>query len=132
MDASINVSEDERMKILKMVEDGKISASEGAELLGALGQGKNQKRGTIERKPSTGGSRWFHVQVTDMATGKSKTTVTIPLGLMDWGLKLGAKFAPEADIDLDELRQALTSGLEGKIIDVVDDEDGEHVEIYVD
>ena len=132
MDASINVSEDERMKILKMVEDGKINASEGAELLGALGQGKNQKRGVVERKPSSGGSRWFHVQVTDMVTGKSKTTVTIPLGLMDWGLKLGAKFAPEADIDLDELRQALTSGLEGKIIDVVDDEDGEHVEIYVD
>jgi len=28
--------------------------------------------------------------------------------------------------------EALRSGMTGKIIDVVDDEDGEHVEIYVE
>jgi hypothetical protein len=79
-----------------------------------------------------GGPRWFKVRVTDLVTGKSKTSVTIPIGLMDWGLKLGAQFAPEAEIDMEDLSEALRSGIEGKIIDVVDELDGEHVEIYVE
>jgi hypothetical protein len=52
---------------------------------------------------------------------------------MDWGLKIGAQFAPEvSDVNLTQLGEALRSGVEGKIIDVVDEEDGEHVEIFVE
>ena len=59
--------------------------------------------------------------------------MSIPLGLMDWGLKIGAQFAPEvSDVNLSQLGEALRSGVEGKIIDVIDDEDGEHVEIFVE
>ena len=123
-------SDDERLRILKMIEDGKITAAEGAELLKALGQ--ERKRPWISAKPSGNSPRWFKVAVTDVVTGKSKASVTIPMGLMDWGLKVGAQFAPQADIDLDGLREALSTGIEGKILDVVDEEDGEHVEIYVE
>jgi hypothetical protein len=31
-----------------------------------------------------------------------------------------------------QLMDALRSGMTGKIVDVIDDEDGEHVEIYVE
>jgi hypothetical protein len=35
--------------------------------------------------------------------------------------------------DLQELTHILSEeGVDGKIVDVIDDEDGEHVEIYVD
>jgi hypothetical protein len=33
---------------------------------------------------------------------------------------------------MDQLMEALRIGTTGKIIDVVDDEDGEHVEIFVE
>jgi hypothetical protein len=55
------------------------------------------------------------------------------MGLMEWGLRIGAQFAPEvSNVNLEELGQVLRSGVEGKIIDVIDEEDGEHVEIFVE
>ena len=90
---------EERMKILNMIREGKITAEEGAKLLAAL-SGGSQKTGR-KLPTQTGGRRWFRVRVTDMVTGKTKTSVNIPLGLMEWGLQIGAQFAPEvASIDL--------------------------------
>ena len=124
-------TESERLKILRMVEAGKLNANEGISLLQALGQDPWSTRSGSQ--PLTSGARWFRVRVTDLVTGKSKARVSIPMGLMEWGLRIGAQFAPEvADVDLQELGQVLNSGIEGKIIDVVDDEDGEHVEIFIE
>ncbi len=118
------------MKILKMVEEGKISAEEGAKLLAALRQA--EKAGDqAGRRP--GGGRWLRIRVTDVASGRSKASVQIPLGLIDAGLKIGAHFAPEVEgVDMTNVLEAVRSGVTGKIIDVMDDEDGEHVEIYVE
>ncbi len=122
---------EERMKILQMIREGKITAEEGAKLLSALSEGKKETKKTVIR--TSEGTRWFRVRVTDMATGKTKTSVNIPMGLMEWGMQIGAQFAPEvASIDTEELLAALQSGVEGKIIDVIDEEDGEHVEIFIE
>jgi hypothetical protein len=122
---------EERMKILQMIRDGKISAEEGAKLLSALGENKKAPRRPTLR--TAGGPRWFRVRVTDMTTGKTKTSVNIPLGLMEWGVQIGAQFAPEVgDFNWDQLSEMLQEGVEGKIIDVVDEEDGEHVEIFIE
>ena len=68
-----------------------------------------------------------------MATGRSKASVQIPLGLIDAGMKIGAHFAPEVEgVDMSNVMDAVRSGMTGKIIDVTDDDDGEHVEIYVE
>lgn len=120
--------QDERMRILKMIEDGKITAEEGAKLLAAVGQAAGGSQG---RPPSTG--RWMRIRVTDIATGRSKASVQIPLGLIDAGMKIGAHFAPEVEgVDMSNLMDAVRSGVTGKIIDVTDDDDGEHVEIFVE
>jgi hypothetical protein len=119
---------EERMKILKMIEEGKLSAEEGSKLLSALA-GANRPLGGL----SASGAKWLRVRVTDVATGRSKATVQIPLALMDAGMKIGAHFAPEVEgVNMDQLMEALRSGMTGKIIDVTDDEDGEHVEIFVE
>jgi hypothetical protein len=78
----------------------------------------------------TGGARWLKVRVTDMVTGKAKATVNLPLGLVDAGLNIASKYAP--DVAFDELVEAINAGAEGKIIDVFDEEDGEHVEIFIE
>jgi hypothetical protein len=122
---------EERMKVLQMIREGKITAEEGAKLLSTLTDTKKENRRPIAR--SSEGSRWFRVRVSDMATGKTKTSVNIPLGLMEWGLQIGAQFAPEvANINSEELIAALQSGMDGKIVDVIDEEDGEHVEIFIE
>ena len=120
---------EERLKILKMIDEGKITAEEGAKLLSAL----SESRKTQLRKPPTrspGGARWLRIRVTDMVTGRAKATVNLPLGLVDAGLNIASQYAP--DIAFDQLVDAINEGAEGKIIDVVDDEDGEHVEIFIE
>ena len=120
---------EERMQILKMIEEGKISAEEGARLLQALGaKGDRRKTGPVGGEP-----RWFRVRVTDLDTGKNKVNVNIPMGLVNVGIKMGARFAPNVEgLNYEEISEAIKSGAQGKIIDVVDEEDGERVEIFIE
>jgi hypothetical protein len=128
-------SVEERLKILKMIEEGKLSAEEGAKLLSALSQGRRGPGGMMPPRPpgTPGSARWLRIRVTDVRTGRSKASVQIPLALVDAGMKIGAHFAPEVEgVDMSNVLAALRAGMTGKIIDVTDDEDGEHVEIFVE
>ena len=65
-----------------------------------------------------------------MDSGKSKVSVNLPLSLVDAGMSIAANFAPGiADTDI---MDAIRTGLTGKVIDVIDDEDREHVEIFIE
>ncbi len=122
---------EERIQILKMIEEGKITAVEGAELLRALGRDKQ----TPTSEPLKGASspRWFRVRITDTRSGRNKVNVNLPMGLVNVGIKMGARFAPEIEgVEYDHIMQAIRSGQQGKILDVTDDEDGERVEIFVE
>lgn len=122
---------EERVKILKMVEEGKLSAEEAARLLGALGKARQES----QRPPGEdeGESRWLRVRVSDLATGKPKVNVTIPMRLVNVGLRVGARFIPEVEgVELQDLSKALAEGMTGKLIDVVDEEENERVEIFAD
>jgi hypothetical protein len=125
---------EERMKILKMIEEGKISADEGSKLLAALSEPRRGVIPTPPRPPGLGGpARWLRIRVTDTRTGRSKASVQIPLALVDAGMKIGAHFAPEVEgVDMTNVMEALRMGVTGKIIDVTDEEDSEHVEIFVE
>ncbi|HEX7974380.1 MAG TPA: hypothetical protein VF498_08230 [Anaerolineales bacterium] len=122
-------SSEERVKILKMIEDGKITAEEGAKLLAALSESRKTVKKPSLQRPG-GSARWLRVRVTDMNTGKPKATVNLPLGLVDAGLNIASQYAP--GIAFDQLVEAINAGAEGKIIDVMDEEDGEHVEIFIE
>ena len=122
-------STEERLKILKMIDEGKITAEEGAKLLSTLDESRKPARRATLRGAS-GGARWLRVRVTDMVTGKAKATVNLPLGLLDAGLNIASKYAP--DIAFDELIESINAGAEGKIIEVFDEDDDEHVEIFIE
>jgi hypothetical protein len=78
--------------------------------------------------PPGGEARWFRVRVTDLATGKTKVNVNIPMGLVNVAIKAGARFAPGLDSEqMQALAEGLRSGAVGKIIDATDEEDGERV-----
>ncbi len=124
---------EERLKILKMIEEGKISADEGAKLLAALAESRRTPSPTPGMALAGGEARWFRVRVTDLATGKPKVNVNIPMGLVNVGIKMGARFAPGLEAEqMQAIADALKSGAVGKIVDVTDEEDGEHVEIFVE
>jgi len=121
---------EERMEILKMVQSGQISAEEGARLLEAL-----QKTG--EASPGPTGARRsqqparLRVRVSDLETGRHKVNIDLPWNLINVGMHMGARFAPD-EIDLEEVVQALEAGTEGKIVDVEHTEENERVEIFVE
>jgi DUF4097 and DUF4098 domain-containing protein YvlB len=122
---------EERMRILKMIQEGKITAEEGARLISAL---QDSRKGSARSSSTTERSQsWLRVRVTDVLTGRAKVNVNLPLGLIDAGLKIGAQYAPQLEgFNVENLISQVKSGASGKIIDVIDEEDGEHVEIFIE
>jgi len=125
---------EEKMMILKMLQEGKISANEAAILLESLDSGskkKEEKKQSDESRKAEG--KFFRVSITDTTTGKSRANIRMPLSVMGIGMRFGAHFAPQIDgVESEQLMDAIRNGQVGKIIDVYDDDDGEHVEIYIE
>jgi hypothetical protein len=121
---------EERMQILKMIEDGQITAAEGARLLAALEEPEKKRAAGAA---ATSGARWLRVRVTDVSSGRVKVNVNIPLSLATVAMKLGARFAPEVEgVDMTEVMAAIQSGSAGRILEAEDAEDGERVEIFIE
>ncbi len=119
---------EEKMEILKMIEEGKISSKDGLDLLNAL-QEKSEEFPMNK-------SKWLKVRVYD-PEDKTKVNVNVPIALVDIGLKLVTKMSPELKnsdldgIDFNDIAEAIKQGAQGKIVEV-DTEDGEKVEIFVE
>ncbi len=121
---------EERLKILNMIAEGKISAEEGAQLLKALA-GSGPKKQTAGGEPLEAGM--MRVRVTDSRSGRLKASINIPMSLINVGLRMGARFAPDLNgLDFQEVIQAIKQGMRGKIVEVEDEADGERVEIFVE
>jgi hypothetical protein len=120
---------EERLRILAMLQDGKINAEEANRLLSALGKSGSRTTGTApSRQP-----RQLRVRITDTTSGRNKVNVNIPVGVVNIGLKMGARFIPsDADIDIDELKTAIDSGAVGKLVEVEDTDSGERVEVWLE
>jgi len=80
------------------------------------------------------GSRWLHIHVSDLETGKNRVRVNVPLGLVNFGLQLGARFTDELNADvMRDVRDALRDGsLTGTLVEVEDLDDNERVHIFID
>ena len=121
---------EERIQVLNMIESGKISAEEGAELLKALTAG-DRAQATSDRSASL--PRWFRVRVTDTRDGKEKVNVNIPIGLVNVGIRMGARFVPELDdVRYRDLMAQIDAGKQGRVLDVTDEEGIERVEVFVE
>ncbi len=129
----LETMDEERLRILKMVEEHKITAEEASKLLAALEVGSKP----TSEPPAGRAPKWLRVRVTDVATGRAKVNVNVPIGVVMAAGKLGVRFglgemAEKGGIDLEELFQAIRAGAEGKLVDVTDNEDREHVEVYLE
>jgi hypothetical protein len=128
-------SSEERLKVLKMVQEGKITPEMAAELLKTLDASaqKAAPEEPIAGFSGQGGGRFFRVRVTDTDSGRTRVNVRLPLGMVNAGIRMGMRFSPEVEgLDAAKLAEALASGKTGQIMDIFDDEDGEHVEVYIE
>ena len=110
------IRNEERTKILKMVADGKISAEEAAILLETLDEGP-VTAGKVQPGVQQGTpGKYFRVRVTDSASGKVRVNVRLPVGVINAGLKLGMKFAPNVEgVDYKEIAEMIQNGGIGKM-----------------
>jgi hypothetical protein len=119
-------SSSERMTILRMIEQGKISAEDGARLLAALGE-----RQESESKPRANlfdNPRSLQVRVTELGTNRVKVNVNLPVGL----LQLAWRWIPaSAKVQLEQLQVAIDAGTTGRLVEVVDQDSGVRVEIML-
>jgi len=120
---------DERLQILRMVQEGKVSADEAVKLLEALGEGKGA--GTAARRRN----RFLRVRVVDGE--KTRVNVNVPLELARVVLRFLPKDVLKVEglnepLDLQELVRLLEEGMEGKIVDIEDDDGKTRVEVVVE
>lgn len=119
-------SSNERIQVLKMIEEGKIDADEGASLLKALGD----KPKGFATDPQD--RRVLRVQVNDSQGGQRKVNVVLPMRLVNAGLKIANHYLDEETSEhAATLYEAIRTGETGKIVEVFED-DGEHVQIYLE
>ncbi len=125
----------ERIRILQMIAEGKVTAEEGAALLEALEASEAAPKQVGGDAAGLRG-RWLRIQVWE--EDQTKVNVRLPMRLVEVGLKIAQRFTPEQDFGeiVDALNEAVQKGLVGKIIDVtdIDNEKGKptRVEISID
>lgn len=126
--------EKEKMQILTMVKEGKITTEEGVKLLDALDGNSTSLNDTNIKNGKK--ARWLKVRVFD-PEDSTKVNITLPISIINVGVKLAEKFSPEfketglTEEDMDEIFLAIKNGETGKILDV-DSNDGTKVEIVVE
>ena len=134
-------TDEERIKILQMIQEGKINPEQGVQLLETLDEAEKRASkghpfdafGGAFPPPGGHAGRWFRVLITDTSSGKKRVNVRLPVGLVSAGMKMGARFAPQVEgLDTDQLMQHLNSGETGQIIDVYNDDENEHIEVFIE
>ena len=128
-----------RKEILELLAKGKITADEAADLLtkapSATAVAAPEPPAPPKAKEAASGGKpsWLHVRVKDASSGKNKVTVNVPLGMLKFGLKIGGRFSPELNgLEWDEIQEMMDEMDSGLLVDVQDDEGGEHVQVFVD
>lgn len=125
---------DERLRILKMVEDGTITAEQAAELMKAMGV---EEESQVPAKSKAGYDKKMFRIIVDSVDG-DKVNVQFPVGAIKKILKVTGKL-PIADkdlqgVDLEQMMNAISECLdeeiEGDFVNV-DAADGTTVRVYV-
>jgi hypothetical protein len=120
---------DERIKILSMLQEGKIDSSEAARLLQALDE---SAKPTAEEARSAKKPRYLHIKVTRIMDGKSIADIRVPISIVNAGCAWCQVQPQLAGMDPEMLAELLKSDEPSQIIDVSDEEDGEHVQIFLE
>lgn len=117
---------EERLQILQMLKEGKITVDEANSLLEALGAG-----GSTERLSPDERGRFLRIRVAEKGT--QRVNVSLPLEL----IKVAARWIPNdiwkdgtSPVDWEEVIRLVQQGVRGKLVEVTE-ADGTQVEVTV-
>jgi hypothetical protein len=126
--------ENERLMILDLLEKGKVTSEEADKLLVAL---KPSEPVAVPGAAATGSSEelqrahWIRIRVTENSSGKKKFSMTLPIFLMRLGIRFGKRYT-DSSLDSSSFeagKEFFRRPVKGKVVDVADPDDDEHVEI---
>jgi len=127
---------DEVIRILNLVAEGKVTAEDGARLLDAVGAGDDAASAAPAAASGRAGAKGksLLIRVFKGESGKPHVNVVVPLALAKWALRFAPKQGHvrvgDRDVEVGELDQWL-DGVPGEILTVHDEDEGERVEISV-
>ena len=124
---------EDKERILKLLEEGKISPEDAARLLDAVGEGGSSCCSTNGNGVK---NRFLKVKVTERGASRPKVNITLPVALVKWGMRFAPHSAraniAEHEIDPRVITEALEKGITGKIVEVDNEGDGEHIEVWLE
>ncbi len=118
----------DKLRILTMIEEGKLSAKEAAQLLDAIGsENSNLDEGNSEASS-------FRIKITNTETTEEKINLVLPIGLV----KFLYKFIPKKAVisienkgySIKDILADVESGKVGTIFEVTDEK--EHIELIIE
>ena len=121
---------EERIEILHLVEAGAITAGEAATLLEALDRATAPPTSSGSAASRGAETRLVRMRVTGCSTGPATVNLAFPLGLLESGLDIAGQFVPEYLPKEDAIRESVTAGFRGPLVDVDDGE--QRLEIIVE
>jgi hypothetical protein len=110
----------ERMQILRMLEEGKIKAEEAEQLLSTVEQ---------SQVPSPARRKFLRVRVVDGQDTKVNVNIPISLARVAFRFIPSKILAENPELDLDAFVREIEAGAEGKLVEVQDG--STTVEIFV-
>ncbi len=137
----MSISE-EKLRILKMVESGKITAEEGAKLIEAIE--RQEKAETVETSVVEETSNFekdlkgklLKIRITDIETNEVKINLSFPLKFARFAKAMVPhmeKLRLEKEgINLEEILDSIGSVTEGKIVDIEDKANGHRIEVWIE
>lgn len=128
----------EKLQILKMLEEGKISAKEASDLLEAVEEPIQKSQPASYSKAYS--KKHLRIRVMDTRPGEETTKVNInlPIALVRFGLKMAKKFNPDlseaglTEEDFDSILEAVNNEVEGELMDIEADQGNTRVKIYIE
>ena len=134
---------DEKLRILKMLENGAINATEATELLNAIQddtalipETETKSFGDSESKKKR--AKWMKVEVLNKATNQKTVNLRLPLWLLRFRKKGQSPFnfqmsnGTRFDFEEEEFMGMINNAEPGVIVDVNDEDEGEHVLISLE
>lgn len=119
---------EEIKRILKMVEDGKISADQASELISAL-----KDKETQSEQPKSSADK--HLKVNIVSHNGKNVNIKLPIkfvkGIIKATGKLPVHINGNQEIDMKTISDAIENDITGRIVELTSNE-GDHIEVVIE
>lgn len=120
-----------KQKILDMINEGKVSAADGARLLECLSDTEKEEKAQAQEMARRTKGRKLRVEVNGVESGKNlNVNVSLPLALARYAGNIVTQFVPDSAGD--SVKDRVLQGLDiGEIVDVLEELEGDIVNVDV-